>query len=133
MNKAVAKVKYRGKKIKVYADDYGQCYYFLYNGKSYSCGTFNPDYLGEIVDVIDDDLDKVFHVMPDREHRPSAKVYKRNGLWYMDYDSWDGLLLSYGDILPKDERPSQDDLIRMAHKWMDTIDNRGKEDGQGVV
>ena len=53
MNKAVDVVKYRGKKIKVYIDDYGQCYYFLYNGKSYSCGTYNIDYLGEIVTIVD--------------------------------------------------------------------------------
>ena len=127
MNKAIAKVKYRGKRINVYADDCGQCYYFLYNGKSYGCGTYNLDYIGEIVSVVDDDLDKVFHVGPFCEHRPSAKIYQRHGIWYMDYFSWDNLLLSYGDLLPKGERPSRDELTEKARELIEMIEERDKD------
>ena len=122
MDKPIDTVKYRGKKIKVYADDYGQSYYFLYNGKSYSCGTYNFDYIGEIVSVLDSDLDEVFHVQPEREHRPSAKVFKRYGIWYCDYNGYENLHLSYGDILPPDKRPTRDDLIARAHEVMKMVD-----------
>lgn len=122
MHKPVAKVKYRGKRIKVYADDYGQCYYFLYNGKSYGCGTYNSDYLGEIVSVVDGDLDRVFHVEPQSPHRPSAKVYQSHGVWYMDYFSWGRMLLSYGDMLPKEDRPTRGGLIDAAKRLMRLCD-----------
>lgn len=122
MDKAIDKVTYRGKRIKVYADDYGQCYYFLYNGKQYGCGAYNFDYLGEIVSVVDDDLDEVFHVMPEREHRPSARVYKRHGVWYCDYFKIEGFPLSYGDLLKKKDRPTRDDLIKEAKLVMNLAD-----------
>lgn len=128
LDKPIAKVKYRGKRIKVYADDCGQCYYFVYNGESYGCGTYNTDYLGEIVSVVDDDLDKMFHVGPFKARRPSAKIYQRHGVWYMDYFSYDGLLLSYGDLLPKDERPSRDELEARARDVIGMIEeNDGKD------
>ena len=128
MNKAVTNVKYRGKRIKVYVDDCGQCYYFVYNGEIHSCGTYNPDYLGEIVSVVNYDLDKVFHVGPFKAHRPSAKLYQRHGVWYMDYLSYDGLLLSYGDLLPKDERPSCDELEAMARDVVSRIEENDSND-----
>lgn len=123
MNKPIDVVKYRGKRIKVYADDPGQCYYFLYNGKSYSCGTYNFDYLGEIVSVIDADLDEVFYIYPKLEHRPSAKVYKRHGIWYCDYDGYDCMHLSYGDLLKKKDRPTRDDLAQRARDVMGLVDD----------
>lgn len=123
MNNPVDKINYRGKRISVYDDDYGQSYYFMYNGKPYSCGTYNLDYIGEIVAIIDDDLDKVFYVDTPYEHRPSAKVYQRHGIWYMDYSSYDGILLSYGDLLKKDKRPTRDDLVAKAREFVDAIEN----------
>lgn len=133
MNKAIDVVKYRGKRIKVYIDDYGQSYYFLYNGKSYGCGTYNVDYLGEIVDVVDDDLDEKFYVDPILEHRPSAKVYKRYGAWYCDYYGIDGLLVSYGDLLKKKDRPSNDTLIEKVHKIMHDIDKSIENDQLSTI
>lgn len=122
MNKPVDKVKYRGKRIRVYDDDYGQCYYFIYNGKPYSCGTYNFDYIDEIISVVDDDLDKVFYVDTPYEHRPSAKVYQRYGIWYMDYSSYDGIRLSCGDLLKKDKRPTHDDIVAKALECVDAIE-----------
>lgn len=122
MSKPVDKVKYRGERISVYDDDYGQAYYFLYKGKTYGCGAYNFDYIGEIMSVVDDDLDKVFYVDTPYEHRPSAKVYQRYGVWYMDYGSYDGRLLSYGDILPNGHRPTHDDLVAKAMELVDAIE-----------
>lgn len=115
-------VTYRGVKIDVYDDDYGQCFYFTYKGHEYSCGTYNTDYYGEIISVVDDDLDENFYVDPMSPHRPSAKIYKSFGVWYMDYDQFDKLVVSYGDILPEDERPTKDDLISYAKTQMRMID-----------
>jgi hypothetical protein len=129
MNKAIDVVKYRGKRIKVYIDDYGQSYYFRYKGKSYGCGTYNFDYLGEIVSVVDNDLDEVFYVPPTKEHHPSAKVYKRDGIWYCDYHGIDRLLVSYGDLLKNKDRPNRDMLVGKVHKIIDDID-KGIENDQ---
>lgn len=115
-------VIYRDVKVDVYDDDYSQCFYFKYKGKEYSCGTYNTDYYGEIISVVDDDLDESFYVDPVLPHRPSAKVYQRFGVWYMDYDQFDKLVVSYGDILPKDERPTKEDLITQATFQMKLID-----------
>lgn len=133
MNKAVDKIRYRGKKIPVYVDDYGQCYYFLYNGKSYSCGTYNSDYIGEIVSVVDEDLDESFYVQPIRDHRPSAKAYKRYGVWYCDYHGYEGLLLSYGDLLKKDKRPTREYLIQRAKDIMSLIDDKDEKSANDNV
>lgn len=125
-------VIYRGVKVNVYDDDYGQCFYFKYKGKEYSCGTYNTDYYGEIISVIDDDLDESFYVDPVLSRRPSAKVYKSFGIWYMDYDQFDKMVVSYGDILPENERPTKEDLITQATAQMRMIDtyreNRRKYD-----
>ena len=127
MDKHIDVVKYRGKRIKVYADDPGQSYYFLYNGKSYGCGTYNFDYLGGIVSVIDSDLDEVFYVYPKLEHRPSAKVYKRHGVWYCDYNGYDNMHLSYGDLLKKKDRPTRDQLTERAYDVIDLIEESKNE------
>lgn len=127
MNKPISVVKYRGKRIKVYVDDRGQCYYFIYNGKSYSCGTYNADYFGEIVSVVDSDLDEVFYVYPKLEHRPSAKVYKRYGVWYCDYNGYDNMHLSYGDLLKKKDRPTRDELTERTYDVIDLIEESKNE------
>ena len=122
MKRPVDVIKYRGKKIKVYVDFDGQSYYFKYKGKEYNCGTFNTDYRCEIISVVDADLDEVFYVKPIAKHRPSAIVYKRYGIWYYDYSTFTNLLLSYGDLLKKNERPSKEQLIEKVHSMMSTID-----------
>ena len=122
MNKPVDIIKYRGKKIKIYADDYGQCYYFIYKKRSYSCGSYNTDYLYEITSVIDDDLDEVFYVQPIKPHHPSAKVYKRYGIWYCNYNGDYGFFVSYGDLLKKKDRPTLKDLTAEVQKIMESSD-----------
>jgi hypothetical protein len=122
MNKPFDIIRYRGKKIKVFIDFDGQSYYFIYKGNSYSCGTYNSDYISEIVSVVDTDLDKVFYVKPIAEHRPSAKVYKRYGLWYCNYATFGNLSISYGDLLKKKDRPNKAKLIERVHELMKIID-----------
>ncbi len=132
MGKAIDKVKYRGKRIKVYADDYGQCYYFIYKGHEYCCGTYNPDYLGEIVSVVDADLSEEFHVDAIEPHSPSAKVYNLFGVWYMDYFGYEKLFVSYGYLLRKKDRPSRGRLIELAQAGMRTVldEIKGKDENR---
>lgn len=121
MKHKVDVIRYRGKKVKVYIDDYGQCYYFIYKGNEYPCGAYNIDYLGEIVGVIDADLNEEIDVSAIEPHSPSAKVYKQFGVWYMDYFGYDKLLISYGDLLKKKDRPSRGKLIKLAKAEMRSI------------
>ncbi len=123
MNRQVDVIRYRGERVKVYADDYGQCYYFVYKGHSYSCGMYNYDYLREIVDTVDYDLDETFHIDPDKPNRPSMRVYKRHGVWYCDYLGVEGFLVSYGDLLKSGDRPTKSDLISKGKEIMALIDS----------
>ena len=50
---------YRDIDIDVFDDDYGQQYYFFYNGKGYGCGAYNFDYEGCIKSIVDHDLDDI--------------------------------------------------------------------------
>lgn len=122
MGKLYTTVSYRGVDVLVYDDDYSQCYFFRYKGKTYSCGTYCTDYYGDIVSVVDNDLDENFYVGPLSPHRPSAKIYQLFGVWYMDYDSVNKMTISYGDMLPEAERPTRDDLVAAAMVHMKTID-----------
>lgn len=122
MNKLYSTVVYRGISVPVYDDDYSQSFFFKYKGKEYYCGTYCTDYYADIVSVIDDDLDVNFYVDPVSPHRPSAKVYQLFGVWYMDYDQFDKMTISYGDMLPENERPTKDDLIAAATTHMKLID-----------
>lgn len=119
--KRVDAVRYRGKKAKVYVDDYGQCYYFIYKGHEYYCGTYNLDYLGEIMSVIDSDLSHEFHVDAIEPHTPSAKAYQLFGVWYIDYLGYEKMLISYGDLLKRKDRPSRGQLIELAKSEMRSL------------
>ena len=55
---------YRGIDVDIFCDDYGQCYYFYYNNKSHSCGTYNPDYESCVECEIDHDLDDIVNFAP---------------------------------------------------------------------
>ena len=46
-------VKYKGFTVKLLDDDYGQQFYFYFNGKEYSCGAFNCYPEEEVRSVID--------------------------------------------------------------------------------
>lgn len=113
-------IRYRDQDIKVDLDESGQCYYFIYKGKEYSCGTYNTNYLPEIIAVVDADLDEVFYVKSDAPHKPSAKVYKRYGVWYCDYLDFDELILSYGEL--NNENFAKSELKDKARKLVIKLD-----------
>ena len=52
-------LEYRGKKVKVYTDDYGQQDYFYYKNQSYSGGAYNPNIDDYVRFIIDRDLDHI--------------------------------------------------------------------------
>lgn len=58
-NEPFKTIIYRGQTIDFYDDDYGQCVYFYYKGREYSCGTYNLDYENEMNYIVDRDLDFV--------------------------------------------------------------------------
>lgn len=125
-NKPIDIVRYRGKRVKVYADDDGQSYYFIYKGENYGCGTYNIDYIAEVISVVDKDLDKVFYVKPLKEHKPAARVYKKYGCWYMDYNSFINICISYENLSTKrnilSKILSKKELIDEVHEMMRFID-----------
>lgn len=51
--------EYRGLKIDIFDDDYGQCFYFFFNGRHISCGTYCP-YEDAVEYTIDSYLDDIF-------------------------------------------------------------------------
>lgn len=116
-------VRYRGKRIPVYIDEDGQSFFFRYKKKEYGCGTFNGDYYSEIISVVDSDLDEAFYVKNPRERRPAAKVYQKDfGRWLMDYDGEYAVEVCLGDILPKDYRPTKEELTEKAIHLMNLLD-----------
>lgn len=125
-NKPIDIIKYRGKRIKVYADEDGQSYYFIYKGENYGCGTYNIDYIAEVIYIVDKDLDKVFYVKPLKEHKPAARVYKRYGCWYMNYDSFINMCISYENLSTKrnilSKVLSKQELTDEVHSIMGMID-----------
>ena len=130
MNDSFKLIRYRGQDIKVGLDDSDQCYYFTYKGKEYGCGTYNADYLSEIIAAVDADLDEVFYVKPIACHRPSAKAYKRHGVWYCDYLDFDGLILSYGEL--NGENPAKPELTDRARKLMLKLDRIAEDVGKDL-
>lgn len=122
-NKSFDIVKYRNKRVKVYVDESGQSYYFIYKGKEYNCGTFNFDYLQEIINVLDADLDNTFYVSNDKAHQPAAKVYQQYGVWYCAYKEFDKFFVDYGDLYKRKNRPSKEMLIIKTKEIMSLIDD----------
>lgn len=106
--KPIRIIHYRKQKIPVFIDDNGQSYYFKWHKCEYSCGAFNPDYEGEIINTVDYILNQTRYV--DIEQGPSGKVYNLFGIWYLDYLRYhqipltslnDKLLQSDVDVLAK--------------------------------
>ena len=54
-------INYRGYKIDVFDDDYGQSCYFYFNNHQYGCGTYNFEYEECIKYIVDEYLDKLFN------------------------------------------------------------------------
>ena len=50
-------ITYRGMSVPIFCDDYGQCFYCIYDNKVMSFGSFQPEYEGEVKAIIDHDLD----------------------------------------------------------------------------
>ena len=59
---------YRGYDIDVFDDDYGQQFYFYFNGHQSSCGAYNSDYESCIKYEIDNFLD-IIHIFKDEKGR----------------------------------------------------------------
>ena len=57
---------YRGYDIDVFDDDYGQQYYFYFNGHQCSCGAYNLDYESCIKYEVDNFLD-IIHIFKDEK------------------------------------------------------------------
>lgn len=55
-------IVYRGQYVPVFFDDYGQCFYCIFNNKEITFGSFQSDYEEEVKCLIDHELDgKSFH------------------------------------------------------------------------
>ena len=72
--KPVTTVHYRGYDINVYNDDYGQCFYFYFDNRCITCGTFNPYYKEYIQYEIDNKLDFIEIIHNQKPHHPSAEI-----------------------------------------------------------
>lgn len=70
----VATVHYRGYDVNVYNDDYGQSYYFYFDGRCIGCGAYNFDYEGCIHYEIDKKLDYIETIHNEKPHHPSGSV-----------------------------------------------------------
>ena len=51
-------IVYRGQYVPVFFDDYGQCFYCIFNNKEISFGSFQSEYEDEVRHLIDYELDK---------------------------------------------------------------------------
>jgi hypothetical protein len=72
--KPVATVHYRGYDINVYNDDYGQCYYFYFDDRCISCGTYNLDYESCVHWEVDQKLDHIETIYNEKPYHPSAEI-----------------------------------------------------------
>ncbi len=52
----VETITYKGVSVPIFNDDYGQCFYCIYNNKVLGFGTFQTDYEDEVKDIIDHDM-----------------------------------------------------------------------------
>ena len=55
----VETIVYREQYVPVFVDDYGQCFYCIFNNKEISFGSFQSNYEDEVRHLIDYELDKV--------------------------------------------------------------------------
>lgn len=54
----VETITYKGVSVPVFLDDYGQCFYCIFNNKVLGFGSFQSEYEDELKDIIDYDLSK---------------------------------------------------------------------------
>ena len=50
-------IRYRGYSVPVFCDDYGQCFYCIFNNEVLSFGSFQPEYEDEVKSLIDHEID----------------------------------------------------------------------------
>lgn len=53
----VETIEYRGQLVPVFVDDYGQCFYCIYDNREFSFGSFQCDYEDEVKSLVDHDLE----------------------------------------------------------------------------
>lgn len=51
-------ITYRGVSVPIFCDDYGQCFYCIYDNKVMTFGSFQPEYESEVKAIIDHDIGK---------------------------------------------------------------------------
>lgn len=72
-------LEYRGQKVKIYADDYGQQDYFYYKNKSYGAGAYNPNVDDYVKFIVDRDLDYIYDLSDiDRRYSGAHIQYKNH-------------------------------------------------------
>lgn len=79
---------YRGIKVDVFDDDYGQQYYFYFNGRSIGCGAYNTDYKHCIEYEVDHYLDDIF------SYSEIDKIYSGAYLKYNNHEHTE-IVLTY--------------------------------------
>lgn len=52
-------IYYKGVSVPIFCDDYGQCFYCIFDNEVISFGSFQPDYEDEVRHLIDYKIDKV--------------------------------------------------------------------------
>ena len=52
-------IHYKGVSVPIFCDDYGQCFYCIFDNEVISFGSFQPDYEDEVRHLIDYKIDKV--------------------------------------------------------------------------
>lgn len=74
-------VFHRGSRVPVFADDYGQSYYFYYGGKVHGCGSFcgAEEADSEVRDVIDWRKD-IYDVVEDKKNGLWIEVFRERGI-----------------------------------------------------
>ena len=52
-------IHYRGVSVPVFCDDYGQCFYCIFNGEILSFGGYQTEYEDEVKSLVDYEIEKV--------------------------------------------------------------------------
>jgi len=50
-------IEYRGMCVPIFCDDYGQCFYCIFNNKEMAFGSFQTEYEDEVKCLIDHEID----------------------------------------------------------------------------
>lgn len=111
---------YRGYKVRVYNDDYGQQYYFYFNNRCHGCGTYNFNYEDCIRYEIDHYLDDYYSL--EKEDKRFFGAYLR----YIDHEhtkmglSFRGELLKTFDLSKYSEEETKQLSLAILNKLFES-------------